>query len=74
MSPNRPEAAPLLRTNSLPSYDACDDASVPPTPVEGAPQNKISRGDLTWVLAGLWSAVFLGALDGKPAPTQSLFI
>ena len=26
--------------------------------------NKISRKDLIWVLFGLWSAVFLGALDG----------
>jgi hypothetical protein len=25
----------------------------------------ISKTDLIWVLAGLWSAVFLGALDGK---------
>jgi hypothetical protein len=25
----------------------------------------ISRTDLIWVLTGLWSAVFLGALDGK---------
>lgn len=25
----------------------------------------ISRADLIWVLTGLWSAVFLGALDGK---------
>jgi hypothetical protein len=29
-----------------------------------SPPNKISRADLIWVLAGLWSAVFLGALDG----------
>jgi hypothetical protein len=26
---------------------------------------RVSRMDLIWVLAGLWSAVFLGALDGK---------
>jgi hypothetical protein len=25
----------------------------------------ISRTDLIWVLTGLWSAVFLGALDGE---------
>jgi hypothetical protein len=25
----------------------------------------VSRMDLIWILAGLWSAVFLGALDGK---------
>lgn len=28
------------------------------------PLNKVSRSDLAWILAGLWSAVFLGALDG----------
>jgi hypothetical protein len=27
---------------------------------------RVSRMDLGWILAGLWSAVFLGALDGKP--------
>ena len=26
---------------------------------------RVSRIDLVWILAGLWSAVFLGALDGK---------
>ncbi|RPD61919.1 vacuolar amino acid permease [Lentinus tigrinus ALCF2SS1-7] len=31
--------------------------------------NKISRTDLAWVLAGLWSAVFLGALDGTIVAT-----
>uniref|UniRef100_A0A0W0FCR2 Major facilitator superfamily (MFS) profile domain-containing protein n=1 Tax=Moniliophthora roreri TaxID=221103 RepID=A0A0W0FCR2_MONRR len=27
--------------------------------------NKFSKGDACWILAGLWSAVFLGALDGE---------
>ena len=26
---------------------------------------RVSRMDLIWILAGLWGAVFLGALDGK---------
>jgi len=26
---------------------------------------RVSRMDLVWILAGVWSAVFLGALDGK---------
>jgi hypothetical protein len=26
---------------------------------------RVSKMDLIWILAGLWSAVFLGALDGK---------
>ena len=38
-----------------------EDAIIQP---ESRPQNEISKADLIWVLAGLWSAVFLGALDG----------
>ena len=65
--PSTSETSPLLRTQSLPqSYDALEDgSSEPPSPPAGfTPQNKISKSDLAWVLAGLWSAVFLGALDG----------
>ena len=63
------ETSPLLGAQRLPqSYDACDDddaASLPPSPQqEFTPSNKVSNYDLAWVLAGLWSAVFLGALDG----------
>jgi len=29
------------------------------------PLNNFSRVDTCWILAGLWSAVFLGALDGE---------
>lgn len=60
------ESSPLLgrSTDSLGSYSSVDDEdSSPPTPV--APINKISPSDLAWVLAGLYSAVFLGALDGS---------
>ncbi|KAI0721866.1 vacuolar amino acid permease [Cerioporus squamosus] len=38
-------------------------SSEPPAP------NHVSRTDLAWVLAGLWSAVFLGALDGTIVAT-----
>ncbi|KAI5120520.1 hypothetical protein M0805_000105 [Coniferiporia weirii] len=31
--------------------------------------NKVSRSDLVWILLGLWSAVFLGALDGTIVAT-----
>ncbi|EEB95924.1 hypothetical protein MPER_05031, partial [Moniliophthora perniciosa FA553] len=31
--------------------------------------NKFSKGDACWILAGLWSAVFLGALDGTVVAT-----
>jgi hypothetical protein len=61
------ESSPLLRCERIPqSYDSLEDGStVPPSPTgDFAPQNKVSRSDLAWVLAGLWSAVFLGALDG----------
>lgn len=74
------EASPLLRSQELPqSYNAAEDASsVPPSPPEFNSQSKVSKTDLAWVLAGLWSAVFLGALDGKspnpnvPAPIAEL--
>lgn len=60
------ETSPLLRspTASLRSYDG-EDETLPSSPVDYAPLNKVSRSDLIWVLAGLWSAVFLGALDGE---------
>lgn len=32
--------------------------------IEAPPLNKFSTVDTCWILAGLWSAVFLGALDG----------
>ena len=61
------ERSPLLVSrDALQSYDATDDQpSVPQSPVEFKPDNKVSKADLAWVLAGLWSAVFLGALDGR---------
>jgi hypothetical protein len=60
------ETQPLLRDSD--SSDAYH-ATVQGIPTdEGVPKkslNEISRVDLVWVLAGLWSAVFLGALDGE---------
>ncbi|KAJ3520520.1 hypothetical protein NM688_g9151 [Phlebia brevispora] len=68
--PSPSETTPLLRdTASLRSYDAEDDVTLPPSPADFAPLNKVSKSDLTWVLAGLWSAVFLGALDGTIVAT-----
>ncbi|OCH88298.1 MFS general substrate transporter [Obba rivulosa] len=63
------ETRPLLdaATERLESYHSTgDDGSVP---TELASPNKISGRDLGWVLAGLWSAVFLGALDGTIVAT-----
>ena len=31
----------------------------------GGSINRVSGIDLIWILTGLWSAVFLGALDGQ---------
>lgn len=68
------ERTPLLDTRP-PSYDAAraDSDSETSDAASGVeqdeqptkPLNEISRADLIWVLAGLWSAVFLGALDGE---------
>ncbi|KAJ8086430.1 hypothetical protein PM082_005253 [Marasmius tenuissimus] len=50
----------------------CDSSSERSTVVgDGLPQplNDFSRLDTVWILAGLWSAVFLGALDGTVVAT-----
>ncbi|EPQ59602.1 vacuolar amino acid permease [Gloeophyllum trabeum ATCC 11539] len=59
------EARPLLddRRSSYGSADS-EETTSPETPL-----NKVSRSDLIWILAGLWSAVFLGALDGTIVAT-----
>ncbi|EMD40562.1 hypothetical protein CERSUDRAFT_111161 [Gelatoporia subvermispora B] len=63
------ETRPLLDAASeqLESYRSVDDDDL--LPLEPPVPNKISGYDLTWVLAGLWSAVFLGALDGTIVAT-----
>lgn len=56
-----------------PSYHSTNDVntSPPPSPtntepnVPPPPLNHFSRSDVRWILAGLWSAVLLGAFDGK---------
>lgn len=60
-------------TDSFPSYGATEDpeTSVPVSPLSSSPTpSKLSRADLAWVLSGLWSAVFLGALDGQSMSTE----
>jgi len=58
------ESQPLLNDyHEETSYDSVQDAESslrndPP------PLNQVTRIDLFWILSGLWSAVFLGALDG----------
>ncbi|KAH8106216.1 vacuolar amino acid permease [Cristinia sonorae] len=53
-------------------YGATDDSgnTTPTSPTYPAHStDKVARSDLAWVLAGLWSAVFLGALDGTIVAT-----
>ncbi|KAF7301419.1 hypothetical protein MIND_00707200 [Mycena indigotica] len=55
------ENDPLCKPSPV-SYNALDD-SPPPSPVVDLPSHPTT--DKLWILAGLYSAVFLGALDGK---------
>lgn len=57
------ESQPLL-VDSRPA-SPCSSNESGPQPESAAPLNKVSRHDLYWILAGLWSAVFLGAVDGS---------
>lgn len=63
-SPSRAsETTRLLDDEVPPSYDSIhDDSPSTPPDAETPPLNKFSRADVCWILAGLWSAVFLGAL------------
>ncbi|THV03269.1 vacuolar amino acid permease [Dendrothele bispora CBS 962.96] len=68
-----PEGRPLL-SELQPSYSATisSDTSTLAESDENAdppPLNNFSRLDTCWILAGLWSAVFLGALDGTVVAT-----
>lgn len=61
-SPLLCDVPPSYRTLSITS----DDVSLSPTVSEPdpLPPNTFSTSDKTWILAGLWTGVFLGALDG----------
>ncbi|KAI9001206.1 vacuolar amino acid permease [Trametes punicea] len=66
------ETRPLLhdRDAPTPSYrSASSSRTQSPEPADPPVLNKVSRSDLLWILAGLWSAVFLGALDGTIVAT-----
>ncbi|KAJ7667832.1 vacuolar amino acid permease [Mycena polygramma] len=63
-APSSAETAPLLKV-APPSYHSVDEEDVPPSPAEDPSPpllNDFSRADVAWILAGLYSAVFLGAL------------
>ncbi|KAF8974403.1 vacuolar amino acid permease [Flammula alnicola] len=72
-----------IETSSLlaerpPSYHSTDDVNPsPPSPTNSEPDdappiNNFSKTDIRWILAGLWSAVFLGAFDGKGTVVATL--
>ncbi|KAI0663054.1 MFS general substrate transporter [Cubamyces menziesii] len=66
------ETSPLLHDRDARprSYrSSCSSRTQSPEPADPPVLNKVSRADLMWVLAGLWSAVFLGALDGTIVAT-----
>ena len=56
------ERDPLLSRESQLSQDSATSAVNVPGKV--LPHNHVSKTTLVWILFGLWSAVFLGALDG----------
>jgi hypothetical protein len=62
-APTPSESSPLI---SSPHDHRPSDPLERPIPDSPNPEVfRVSRIDLVWILAGLWSAVFLGALDGK---------
>ncbi|KAJ7904358.1 major facilitator superfamily domain-containing protein [Mycena olivaceomarginata] len=59
------DTVPLLKDSPPTYYRSVDDDDVvePSSPIEDPPLlNNFSNVDVAWILAGLWSAVFLGAL------------
>ncbi|KAG9038238.1 hypothetical protein FRB95_002199 [Tulasnella sp. JGI-2019a] len=57
------EQRPLLTRAPLSAYAATTSASGAETPPTKPPLNDLSRAQLILILAALWSAIFLGALD-----------
>ncbi|KAG1874610.1 vacuolar amino acid permease [Suillus subalutaceus] len=63
------ESQPLLcHRDQESSYNSVQ-ASESSLPIDPPPLNQVSRVELFWILAGLWSAVFLGSLDGTIVAT-----
>lgn len=57
------ESQPLLIPSRSASYSSLQNPPSP-SPQDSPPFNNVSRADFFWIVSGLWSAVFLGALDG----------
>ena len=70
------ESRPLLDQRP-PSYHSASDVDSEAT-LDGDESssppliNAKSKSEIVWILAGLWSAVFLGALDGTYLPHRTL--
>ncbi|KAG6378441.1 vacuolar amino acid permease [Boletus reticuloceps] len=63
------ESHPLLNPSPSPaSYSSLPPPSSP-THQDPPPSNNVSRANFFWIVSGLWSAVFLGALDGTVVAT-----
>jgi|SRR5882762_2368501 len=60
-SPREGEREPLLQSPAIGQTEEQPEANY----VQDSPLNKFSTTDLYWILAGTWSGVFLGALDGR---------
>ncbi|KAI0035946.1 vacuolar amino acid permease [Vararia minispora EC-137] len=64
------ESAPLLSPSTArPIYSQATPATPADTPLVKDASEQRSQADVIWILAGLWSAVFLGALDGTIVAT-----
>lgn len=59
------ERQPLLSRASSPESFSDNETAATDNEHAPPPLNAFSQSDICWILAGLWSAVFLGALDGK---------
>ncbi|KAJ7638652.1 vacuolar amino acid permease [Roridomyces roridus] len=78
-SSSAPDTVPLLKESPPPTYSSTDDVaegSSSSGSADSSPPllNNFSRVDVAWILAGLWSAVFLGALDGTVVATLGVSI
>jgi hypothetical protein len=72
--PTSDASKPLLRDSARDSYGTVTSAAVNENPAEVACGTDVSRNDLIWILCGLYSAVFLGALDGESRGAASFMI
>ncbi|KAF8138171.1 vacuolar amino acid permease [Boletus edulis] len=63
------ESHPLLNPSLSPASYSSLPPPASPTHQDPPPSNNVSRANFFWIVSGLWSAVFLGALDGTVVAT-----